>query len=68
MQRIFQANAEHAGDLLRTGLLARAGLLDLRTLEGASQPTVAGFEKAQRILALCAAESWVRWWTDVRAS
>lgn len=68
MQRIFQANAAGAGDLLRNGLLARAGLLDLRILEGASQPTVEGFEKAQRILTLCAAESWVRWWTDVGAS
>ncbi len=68
MQRIFQSNAEEAGDLLRNGLLARAGLLDLRILEGASQPTVEGFEQAQRILALCAAESWVRWWTDVGAS
>lgn len=68
MHRIFRANAERADDLLRKGLLARAGLLDLRTLEGASQPTVEGFEKAQRILALCAAESWVRWWTDDGAS
>lgn len=65
MQRIFQANAGHAGDLLRNGLLAGAGLLDLKILEGASQPTVDGCEKAQRILALCAAESWARWWTDV---
>jgi len=68
MQRIFQANAEAAGDLLRNGLLARAGLLDLTILEGASQPTVDGFEKAQRILTICAAESWVRSWTDAEPS
>lgn len=68
MQRIFRANAEQADDFLRNGLLAQAGLLDLTILEGASQPTVGGFEKAQRILALCAAESWVRWWTDVGPS
>lgn len=68
MHRIFQANAEKAGDQLRNGLLARKDLLDLTILEGASQPTIDGFEKAQRILALCAAESWARWWTDVGRS
>ena len=68
MQRIIQANAEQAGDLLRNGLLAREGLLDLKILDGAAQPTVDGFEKAQRILTLCAAESWVRWWTEVGPS
>jgi asparagine synthase (glutamine-hydrolysing) len=64
MQRIFQANAEEAGDMLRNGLLAQAGLLDFTILKGAPQPTVGGSEKAQRILELCAAEGWVRWWTD----
>jgi len=68
MQRIYQANAASADDLLRNGLLARAGLLDLSILEGAAQPTIAGFDKAQRILTLCAAENWVRWWTDIGAS
>jgi asparagine synthase (glutamine-hydrolysing) len=65
MHRIFQANAREAGDLLRDGLLARAGLLDLTILEGASLPTIDGSEKAQRVLALCAAEGWARWWTNV---
>ncbi|MGH6651184.1 MAG: asparagine synthase-related protein [Sphingopyxis sp.] len=68
MHRIYQANAERAGDLLRNGLLARAGLLDLSILEAASRPTAQGFEKAQRVLELCAAESWARWWSDVARS
>lgn len=68
MHRIYQANAAIADDLLRHGLLARAGLLDLSILEEASQPTIAGFDAAQRILTLCAAENWVRWWTDVGPS
>lgn len=65
MHRVYQAYAEPAHALLRDGLLARAGLLDLSFLEEASLHTAAGAEKAQRILTLCAAENWVRWWTDV---
>lgn len=65
MHRVYQANATKAVEILRDGLLARAGLLDPSIFEGASQPTVAGSDQAQRVLAFCAAEAWVRWWTDV---
>lgn len=64
MHRIYRANAEKAEALLRDGLLAKAGWLDLSILDGASRPTAEGSEKAQRILTLCAAENWVRWWTE----
>lgn len=62
--RVYKAYAEEAHALLRNGLLAGAGLLDLSILDEASILTAAGAEKAQHILTLCAAENWVRWWTD----
>lgn len=65
MHRVYQANAEKAHEMLRNGLLAGAGLLDLSILDEASLPTTVAAEKGQRILTLCAAENWVRWWTDV---
>lgn len=61
---IYQAQGAKAQEMLRDGLLARAGMLDLSIFEGADPLTVEGSDRARRILALCAAESWVRWWSD----
>lgn len=64
MNEIFQANRQKAEQMLRDGLLARAGLLDLSIFEGIDPITANGSDKARRILDLCAAEAWARWWSD----
>lgn len=64
MAEIFQANRQKAAQMLRDGLLARAGLLDLSIFEGINPVTASGSDKARRILDLCAAEAWARWWSD----
>jgi len=64
MREIYLANRSKAEDLLRGGLLARAGMLDLSILSEAQLPTAAGSQSARRILAICAAEAWAQWWTS----
>ena len=64
MNEIFEANRQKAKQMLRDGLLARAGLLDLSVFEGIDPITASGSDKARRILDLCAAEAWARWWSD----
>ncbi|MDK2758199.1 MAG: hypothetical protein KYX66_15850 [Blastomonas fulva] len=64
MREIYQAHSGKAQEMLRDGLLARAGMLDLSIFKGADPLTVEGSDKARRILGLCAAEAWVRWWSD----
>lgn len=64
MAEIFQANRQKAEQMLRDGLLAGAGLLDLSIFEGINPVTASGSDKARRILDLCAAEAWARWWSD----
>lgn len=64
MNEMFQANRQKAEVMLRDGLLARAGLLDLSIFEGIDPVTASGSDKARRIMDLCAAEAWARWWSD----
>lgn len=52
MAEIFQANRQQAEQMLRDGLLARAGLLDLSIFEGINPVTASGSDKARRILDL----------------
>lgn len=64
MNEIFRANQQKAERMLRDGLLARAGLLELSIFDDVDPMTANGSEKARRILDLCAAEAWARWWSD----
>ena len=63
-QRIYDAKSGEARDMLRHGVLASAGMLDLDFLDEPEDPSWRGIDRTQRILALCAAETWVRWWRD----
>lgn len=64
MREIYLANRSKAEDLLRGGLLAQAGMLDLSILGQAQLSTAAGSSAARRILAICAAEAWAQWWSS----
>ena len=64
MREIYLANRSKAENLLRGGLLDGAGMLDLSILDRARLPTAEGAQSARRVLAICAAEAWTRWWTS----
>ncbi|MFN3820424.1 asparagine synthase-related protein [Blastomonas sp.] len=64
MREIYQSQGRKAEDMLRGGMLAKTGMLDLSIFDGAGQPTPDGSNRARRILTLCAAETWARWWNS----
>lgn len=61
---IYRRDRAELHRFLRDGHLAAAGLLDPALLDEAEDPSRRGTERIQRILALGAAESWARWWSN----
>lgn len=59
---IYRRHRKKLHEALRDGVLARAGILDLRLLDAPEDISWRGTERVQRILALGAAERWARWW------
>ncbi len=62
LQRLFDEQMPKAIELLRGGRLVEAGLLDPVYLERAADAAWQDDGRDHRILALCSAETWVRWW------
>ncbi|MBE1527937.1 asparagine synthase (glutamine-hydrolyzing) [Sphingopyxis sp. OAS728] len=62
LRRLFDAHMPQALELLRGGRLVEAGLLDPAYLERAAEAAWQDDGRDHRILTLCGAETWVRWW------
>lgn len=59
---IYERWRVEALELLRSGSLYRAKLLDPSFLDAADDPAWLSSERPDRLLALVAAETWTRWW------
>lgn len=62
LRRLFDAHLPHAIALLRGGRLIEAGLLDPAYLDRAADAAWQDDGRDHRLLTLCGAETWVRWW------
>lgn len=62
LRRLFDAKLPQALELLRGGRLVEAGLLDPTYLERAAEAAWQEDGRDHRLLTLCGAETWVRWW------
>ena len=60
---IYRSQRDRLHALLRGGVLAAAGIIDISLLDEPEDPTWRGNAREQRILALAAAESWARRWS-----
>jgi asparagine synthase (glutamine-hydrolysing) len=64
LRRLFDAHMPAALELLRGGRLVEAGLLDPAYLDRTANAAWTDDGRDHRILALCGAETWVRWWEE----
>lgn len=62
LRRVFDARMPQALRLLRGGRLVEAGLLDPAYLDRTAGAAWQDDGRDHRILTLCGAETWVRWW------
>ncbi len=62
LRRIFDSQLPAALGLLRRGRLVEAGIVDPLFIDEAGEGTWRDDGRDLRILTLCAAETWVRWW------
>ncbi|WP_157222380.1 asparagine synthetase B family protein [Novosphingobium sp. AP12] len=64
MRQIFEHHADTVLAMLRDGILVREKIVDPGFLDEPAIPGWRGIAKTQRLMALCAAESWARSWEN----
>lgn len=64
MRQVYTHNADTVMSMLRNGVLMREAIIDPAYLDEPIPPDWQGIAKTQRLLSLCAAESWARSWEN----
>jgi asparagine synthase (glutamine-hydrolysing) len=68
MRQIFEHHVDTVLAMLRDGILVREKIVDPGFLD---DPVISGWRgiaKTQRLMSLCAAESWARSWENQRST